>query len=112
MCAGNQELVERADLVIVAVRGQDRHEAPAGVRVGGDTAVVHVMAGVAHDELRRTLAIEVPRVRTLPLPAVRERRSVTVVHPSHLDACSRGWAVCSPVADESAFDVLSALTGP
>ncbi|MEV7500305.1 NAD(P)-binding domain-containing protein [Streptomyces sp. NPDC093018] len=113
VCADNQAVVDRAELVIVAVRGQDRHEALAGTSVTGDKVVVNVMAGVAHDELRRTLGTEAPLVRAIPLPAVRERRSVTVVHPSHpaVDALFEGLGGVLPVADEAAFDVLSALTG-
>ncbi|MFF4779449.1 NAD(P)-binding domain-containing protein [Microtetraspora fusca] len=113
VCAGNQEVVDRSEMVIIAVRRQDRHEALARLRVDDDKIVVNVMAGVGNDDLRRTLATDAPLVRAIPLPAIRERRSVTVVYPSHPEVNSlfeqMGGAL--PVADEAAFNVFSALTG-
>lgn len=113
VCAGNQDVVDRSDVVVVAVRGDDRHDALAGLRVGGDKVVVNVMAGVGNDDLRRTLGTDAPIVRAIPLPAVRERRSVTVTWPSHpaTDALFERLGGVLPVADEQAFDVFSALTG-
>ncbi|WP_223777738.1 NAD(P)-binding domain-containing protein [Streptomyces sp. 135] len=113
VCAGNQEVVDRSELVIIAVRRQDRHEALAGLKVDDDKVVVNVMAGVTHDELRRTLATDAPLVRAIPLPAIRERRSVTVTHPTQpaVDAFFERLGGVLPVADEAAFDVFSALTG-
>ncbi|MFI9804479.1 pyrroline-5-carboxylate reductase [Streptomyces sp. NPDC052301] len=100
-------------MLLGAVRPQDRFEALAGLRVDGAEVVVHVMAGVGIDEVRRTLGTGVPVVRAIPLPAVRERRSVTVTCPSHpvVDALFDRLGGALPVADEAAFDVFSALTG-
>lgn len=113
VCADNQDVVDRSDLVIIAVRRQDRAEALSGLRVDGTKVVVNVMAGVGNDDLRRTLATEAPLVRAIPLPAVRERRSVTVVWPSHpeVDALFASTGGVLPAADEEAFNVFSALTG-
>ncbi|MEV4108352.1 NAD(P)-binding domain-containing protein [Nonomuraea sp. NPDC049695] len=113
VCADNQEVVDRSEVVIIAVRRPDRHEALAGLRVDGDKVVVNVMAGVGNDDLRRTLATDAPLVRAIPLPAVRERRSVTVTYPSHpvVDALFEHLGGSQPVADEAAFTVFSALTG-
>ncbi len=112
-CAGNQEVVDRSELVIIAVRRQDRHDALAGLRVAEDKIVVNVMAGVGNDDLRRTLATDAPLVRAIPLPTIRERRSVTVVYPSHpaVDSFFEHLGGALPVADEPAFNVFSALTG-
>ncbi|MFJ6084399.1 NAD(P)-binding domain-containing protein [Streptomyces sp. NPDC092369] len=114
VCADNQQVVDSSELLIIAVRRQDRHEALAGLRVGGDKVVVNVMAGVGNDDLRRTLAAtDAAFVRAIPLPAVRERRSVTVTYPSHpaVDSLFEHLGGVLPVADEAAFNVLSALTG-
>ncbi|MEU0150234.1 NAD(P)-binding domain-containing protein [Streptomyces sp. NPDC006288] len=113
VCADNQEVVDRSELVIIAVRRQDRHEALADLRVDGDRTVVNVMAGVAGDDLRRILDTDAPVVRAIPLPSVRERRSVTATYPSHpaVDALFEYLGGVLPVADEAAFDVHSALTG-
>ncbi|MGV9383962.1 NAD(P)-binding domain-containing protein [Nonomuraea sp. NPDC003707] len=113
VCAGNQEVVDGSEVVIIAVRRQDRHEALAGLRVDDDKVVVNVMAGVGNDDLRRTLVTDAPLVRAIPLPAVRERRSVTVTYPSHpvVNSLFEHLGGVLPVADEAAFNVLSALTG-
>ncbi|MGA4845009.1 NAD(P)-binding domain-containing protein [Streptomyces sp. G5(2025)] len=113
VCADNQEVVDRSEVVLVAVRRQDRHEALAGLTVDRDKLVVNVMAGVANDDLRRTLATDAPLVRAIPLPSIRERRSVTVTFPSHpvTDALFERLGGALPVGDEAAFDVFSALTG-
>ncbi|HEX8866531.1 MAG TPA: NAD(P)-binding domain-containing protein, partial [Lentzea sp.] len=112
VCGSNQEVVDNSDLVIIAVRGVDRHEALAGLDVSAKI-VVNVMAGVSNSDVRATLATDAPLVRAIPLPAVRERRSLTVVHPSHpvVDALFDRLGGALPVADEAAFDVFSALSG-
>ncbi|MEV8631585.1 NAD(P)-binding domain-containing protein [Streptosporangium sp. NPDC051023] len=113
VCADNQEVVDRSEMVIIAVRRQDWHAALAGVRVGDEKIVVNVMAGVGNHDLRQTLGTNAPLVRAIPLPAIRERRSVTVVHPSHpqVDSFFARMGGVLPVADEAAFNVLSAVTG-
>ncbi|MFJ2770427.1 NAD(P)-binding domain-containing protein [Streptomyces sp. NPDC087300] len=112
VCADNQDVVDRSELVIIAVRPQDR-AALAGLRVDADKIVVSAVAGVGIDELRRTLGTEAPVVRTIPLPTVRERRSVTVTCPSHpaVDALFDRLGGALPVADEADFAVFSTLTG-
>ncbi|MEU9126270.1 NAD(P)-binding domain-containing protein [Streptomyces sp. NPDC048506] len=97
-CADNQDVVNRSGTVIIAVRLQDHSEALAGLQVGSDSVVVSVMAGIGSSELRQTLGTDAPLVRAIPLPAVRERRSVTVTFPSH------------PVVD-ALFDVTSEEVG-
>ncbi|MGW0883177.1 NAD(P)-binding domain-containing protein [Streptomyces sp. NPDC002671] len=112
VCGDNQEVVNRSEVVIVAVRPQDRSEALAGLQVGSGSVVVSVMAGVGLSELRETLGTGAPLVRAIPLPAVRERRSVTVTCPSHpaVDTLFDRLGGALPVADEAAFSVFSALT--
>ncbi|MGW2372236.1 NAD(P)-binding domain-containing protein [Kitasatospora sp. NPDC001683] len=113
VCADNQEVLDRSDVVVIAVRPQERGEALAALRVRRDCVVVSLMAGTGIDELRRTLGTDAPLVRAIPLPAVRERHSVTVTCPSHpvVDALFDRLGGALPVADEAAFDVFSALTG-
>jgi pyrroline-5-carboxylate reductase len=112
VCTDNQDVVRRSEVVIIAVRPQDRAEGLAGLRVGSDSVVVSVMAGVGIDELRQTLGTRAPLVRAIPLPAVRERRSITVTFPTHpvVDALFDRLGGALPVADEAAFGVFSALT--
>lgn len=113
VCADNQQVVDRSEVVIIAVRRQDRHEALAGLKVDDDKIVVNVMTGVSNDDLRQTLATDAPLVRAIPLPAIRERRSVTVTYPSHpvVNSLFEHLGGSHPVEDEAAFNVFSALTG-
>ncbi|MFJ9037176.1 NAD(P)-binding domain-containing protein [Streptomyces sp. NPDC102406] len=113
VCADNQTVVDRSDVVIVAVRRADRTTALAGLTVPADKVVVNVMAGVANDDLRRLLATDAPLVRAIPLPSARERRSVTVTYPAHpmVDDLFAYLGGVLPASDEAAFDVFSALTG-
>ncbi|MET8482866.1 NAD(P)-binding domain-containing protein [Streptomyces tendae] len=113
VCGDNQEVVDRSEIVILAMRREQCRDALAGVRVGDDRILVNVMAGMGNDNLRETLGTSAPVVRAIPLPAIRERRSVTVVYPSHpeVDSFFAQLGGALPVADEAAFDVLSALTG-
>ncbi|MGW3497119.1 NAD(P)-binding domain-containing protein [Streptomyces sp. NPDC001020] len=113
VCADNQGVVDRSEVVIIAVRRQDHHEALVGLKIDDDKTVVNLMAGIATDDLRRTLATGAPIVRAIPLPVARERRSVTVTCPSHpvVDSLFEQLGGALPVADEGAFNVFSALTG-
>ncbi|WP_050514952.1 NAD(P)-binding domain-containing protein [Streptomyces rimosus] len=113
VCSGNQDVIDRATLIVLAVRPGQCAEALAGLTVPADRVVVSVVAGVAIDEVRRTLGTAAPVVRAIPLPAVRSRTSVTVVCPDHPAAAALfgtlGGAL--PLADEASFNVFSALTG-
>ncbi|MEV5612109.1 NAD(P)-binding domain-containing protein [Streptomyces sp. NPDC052225] len=111
--ADNQGVVDSSDIVIIAVRPRGYAEALAGLKVGGDRIVVSVVAGVPAEALRRVLGTDAPVVRAIPLPAVRERGSVTVTCPAHpaVDALFDRLGGALPVADEAEFDVFSALTG-
>lgn len=112
VCTDNQDVVNRSQVVVIAVRPEQRAEALAGLRVGSGCVVVNVMAGVGTDELRQVLDTDAPLVRAMPLQAVHERQCVTVTCPSHPDVdvlfdCLGGVL---PVADEAVFNVFSALT--
>src|SRR5690606_35012519 len=103
----------RSDVLILAVRPQDAAAALPGLRIGDGSVVVSAIAGIGIDELRGMPGTDAPLVRTIPMPAVRERRSVTVAHPSHpvVDALFDRLGGTLPVADEAAFSVFSPLTG-
>ncbi|MEV0614679.1 NAD(P)-binding domain-containing protein [Nonomuraea sp. NPDC050404] len=112
VCAGNQEVATGSEVLLIAVRPHDRHEALTGLKVPGDKIVINVMAGVGNDELRHLLATDAPLVRAIPLPAIRERRSVTVTYPSHpvVDPFFERLGGVLPVADEATYAVFSTLT--
>ncbi|MQY14536.1 Pyrroline-5-carboxylate reductase [Streptomyces sp. RB5] len=113
VCADNQEVVDRSDLVIIAVRGDQYREALAGLAIPAAKTVVNVMAGVPTEALRDLLGTDAPLIRAIPLPSIAERRSVTAVWPAHpaVDAFFAGLGGALPVPDEHAYNVLSAVTG-
>lgn len=112
VCASNQDVVERSDLVVIAVRVRDQAAALDGLRVGPEKLVLNVMGGVSNDDLRRRLGTEAEIVKAIPLPAVSERRSITVTYPSHpvVDRLFDGLGGAQPVGEESELDVLQVLT--
>ncbi|MFG3338289.1 NAD(P)-binding domain-containing protein [Glycomyces sp. NPDC048151] len=110
--ASNQEVVDHADLVVIAVRHADRHEALAGIEIAPEKTIVNVIPGVAAAELRDLLGTEADIVAAIPLPTVRERASVTVVYPEHpvAEAFFDRLGGAQPVADQTAYNVASALS--
>lgn len=111
-CASNQEVADGAEVLLLAVRFGDRVEALSGLEVGDGKVVISALAGVGIDELRRLLGTAAPIVRTIPLPAVRERSGVTVAYPDHpvaKDLFDRLGGTL-PVPDEDAFAVYSTLS--
>nr|WP_042179339.1 NAD(P)-binding domain-containing protein [Kibdelosporangium sp. MJ126-NF4]CEL13769.1 Pyrroline-5-carboxylate reductase [Kibdelosporangium sp. MJ126-NF4] len=113
ICADNQTVIDHTDMVIIAVRPHDRHDALAGLTVTDDKTIINIMSGVANDDLRHTLATHATLVRAIPLPAIRDRDSITVTCPAHpaVDALFQRLGGCLPVTDETTFNVFSALTG-
>lgn len=110
--ASNQEVADHADLIVIAVRRADRHAALAGLRIGAEKTVVNVIPGVSETELRELLGTEAPIVAAIPLPTVRERRSVTVTYPENpvVEAFFDRLGGAQPVADVTAYNVCSALS--
>ncbi|GAA2127272.1 NAD(P)-binding domain-containing protein [Glycomyces algeriensis] len=110
--ASNQEVADHADLLVIAVRHADRHDALAGLRIGADTTIVNVIPGVPEAELRELLQTEADIVAAIPLPTVRERESVTVTYPAHpaVDALFARLGGAQPVADTTAYNVCSSLS--
>lgn len=112
VCADNQEVADRSEIVVVSVRGEQRTEALAGLTVAADRVVLNVMAGVSAAELQQALTTDAPIVRGMPLQAVRERNCITVTYPAHpdVDALFDRLGGSLPVADEAVFDVFGGLT--
>ena len=113
ICDSNQEVAERAAVLVVAVRPEDATEVLSGIRLHDDSVVISVMAGVSHATLAGLVGSSRPVVRAIPLPAVRHRRSSTLTYPANESAASLfdrlGGSL--PVADEDSFAALSAVSG-
>ncbi|WP_025273441.1 NAD(P)-binding domain-containing protein [Haloglycomyces albus] len=111
-CPTNQAVVDNSDTVILAVRPHDRADAFDGLTINGPTVLVNVMAGVGNADVRRELATDTTVVRAIPLPAVRERRAITVISPNepNVNALFASLGGALAVASERELNVFSALT--
>jgi pyrroline-5-carboxylate reductase len=113
ICAGNQEVVDNARLVIIAVRPDALHDALSDIHMAPGALVISVVAGASRDDLQRLLGTDVTIVRAIPLPAVRRRGGLTAVSaaPPAVTALFDRLGGTLEVADGDAFAALWAVTG-
>lgn len=83
VCSDNQEVVDRAPIVILAVRPSAISAVLEELQIADDRIVISAVAGITYEELRRHLGQSVALVRAIPLPAVRQRHGITAIHPAH-----------------------------
>jgi pyrroline-5-carboxylate reductase len=112
VAADNQAVVDAADVVVVCLLPGNAVEVLSGLRFRPGQAVVSAVAGVDVARLREVVAPASEVARSIPLPAVATRESVTPVHPAgqaveELFARLGGSMV---VADELAFESIAAAS--
>lgn len=112
VASDNQAVVDESDVVVVCLLPHDAVEVLAGLRFRPDQAVVSAVAGVDVARLRQVVAPAREVARSVPLPAVATRESVTPVHPGgpaveELFARLGGSMV---VDTERAFDSIAAAS--
>lgn len=83
VCDSNQDVVDRSELIILAVLPEQTESVLSELDIPSDRTIVSAVAGVATDVLAELLPQKPTLVRVIPLPAVRERRGITAVFPSH-----------------------------
>jgi pyrroline-5-carboxylate reductase len=80
VCGSNQEVLDYAAVVILAVRPDALHNALDQLRISPGMVVISVVAGVEHDELHALFGPGITIVRAIPC-----RRYVAVTpSPSHI----------------------------
>jgi pyrroline-5-carboxylate reductase len=112
VCDCNQDVLDGATSIVVAVRSTDAHAALAGLSFGCHHVVISVIAGVQLTRLRAWAAPAGRVVRAIPLPAAARARSLTALYPDDpaaRDLFTRVGRVLVP-ADETTLDALSAVT--
>lgn len=115
IAASNQEVADRAGLLVLAVRPQVAEPVLRSLRLGPGHRVISLIAGLDHQTVADwTGAGQV--CRAIPLPFVAEGRDVTPVFPPHPEALALFDAIgqALPVTDRASFDTfatLSALMG-
>lgn len=108
----NQEVVDRSDLIVLAVLPQQAAGVLGALDIPAEKTLVSAVAGIPTDELSALLPHDPEIVRIIPLPAVRERKGVTAMFPADGDVEALldllGGSVTA--ADETKFSTLSAVT--
>ncbi len=112
VAATNQEVIDRSDLVLLAVLPQQVEEVLTELDVPAETTLVSAVAGVSVAALEALLPHRPEVVRVIPLPAVRERRGITAVHPGHapVEALFDRLGGTVVAETEAMFSTLSATT--
>lgn len=108
VAAGNQEVLDRADVILLCLRPQDLEAALADVRFDERHRVLSVVATVPLARLRALVAPATVIARAVPLVAVAEGRGPTPVHPAHplATALFHPLGGVLEVDDEGAFEAI------
>lgn len=107
----NQDVVDRSDIVILAVRPQQAEAVLKDLRVRTDQKVISLIAGLDHKVIAEwTGATSV--CRAIPLPFIAKGRGVTPVFPPEPAAVELFEALGGdlPVPDIAAFNTFAALS--
>jgi pyrroline-5-carboxylate reductase len=109
VAAGNQEVLDGADVVVLCVRPQDARAILGALRFAEHTPVVSAIARISLDELATLVAPASDLARAIPMPPVARRAGLTAVFPGTpaVHTLFDPLGVCAPVADEDAFTALS-----
>jgi pyrroline-5-carboxylate reductase len=112
VCSSNQEVLQRSDVVCLAVVPQIASEVLRELEFDARHHVISFMAGVSLDQLRGLVRTGGKIARAVPLPAVAQGKGSTAICPA--DEVAR--AIFAPlgqaveVDSEDKFDALSAVT--
>lgn len=111
VAATNQDVLDHAKLVVLAVRPQVAEMVLRGLRFKPDTPVISLIAGLDHERLRDwTGATRI--CRAIPLPFVEHGNDAVPVFPPMPEAIQLFGALgqAIPVDDRVAFDAYAALS--
>lgn len=108
----NQGVVDASDVLLITVRPDDVAAVLDALTVPGDRLVVSAVAGWTLAALREHLPEQPRLVRTIPMPAVSERRGVTAIYPADPVVEELFTSLGEPVVVESedVFAAFSAVT--
>ncbi|GAA3840777.1 pyrroline-5-carboxylate reductase [Saccharothrix violaceirubra] len=113
VCATNQEVLDRADVVVLAVRPPVAPDVLPGLEFRPDHVVVSAIAGLEIARLRDWTGPVAAIVRSIPLPGAARGRSLTALYPDHpvaRDLFERVGGVVVP-EEERTLDAFSTVTG-
>ncbi len=112
VAADNQAVVDAADVVVVCLLPSAAEEVLTGLRFRAGQAVVSAVAGIDLARLGAAVAPAGEVARSVPLPAVATRESVTPVYPGGpaVDALFARLGGSLDVDDEVAFESIAAAS--
>ncbi|MDX6231122.1 MAG: pyrroline-5-carboxylate reductase [Nocardioidaceae bacterium] len=108
----NQQVVNDSDVVIVCLLPDHSEEVLSGLKFRADHAVVSAVAGLPVGRLAGLVAPATDIARSIPLPAVATRASVTPVHPA-TPAARRLYDQLGgsmEISDEMAYEAVAAAS--
>lgn len=105
----NQDVVDSADWVFLAIRPQICQEVVRSLHFRPDQKVVSLVATVRHESLNEWIPGARSITRAVPLPAVADRQGVTAIYPH--DAQLKGLFACLGTVieceDRRQFDLIT-----
>lgn len=112
IASDNQGVVDACDVLLISVRPDDVAAVLDEVTVPGDRLVVSAVAGWTLADLGEHLPEQPRIVRTIPMPAVSERRGVTAIYPADpvVEELFTTLGESVVVESEDVFAALSAVT--
>lgn len=116
ICSDNQEIVDRADLVFLAVRPQQAHAVLSPLRFAEQKHVCSLIATIQRETLQNMIGGSTRIFRAIPLPRVANRCGVTAIYPydrlGEALFAELGQVVTARSLDEfDAYAAASALMG-
>jgi pyrroline-5-carboxylate reductase len=108
----NQDVVDRCETVVIAVRPQITEEVLSQLRFRGGQHVISLVSGFSVGRLAVLVAPATRIARAVPLPSAASRRSPTAIYPRDEEtvALFGRLGAAFAVDTESAFDALCTAT--
>ncbi len=112
LATDNQQVVDDSDVVVVCLQPAHAAEVLAGLRFRADHAVVSAVAGLSVAQLAALVTPATDIARSIPLPAVATRASVTPVYPATQAATGLYGRLggSMEIADELAYESVAAAS--
>ena len=112
VAADNQEVVDRSDVVVLAIRPQIAEEIVGGLAFKNGQSVISVIAATEHQRLRNWIAADVHIVQAIPLPFVADRQGVTALYPPDAEVAALFDTLGTAVqcGSKKEYDLLAAAS--
>jgi pyrroline-5-carboxylate reductase len=112
VASSNQDVLDRTDLVVLALPPRTAAETIAGLRFRADHHVVSVISSFPLKSLAAVVAPATDITRAVPLPSVAERIGPTAICPPHtiVAALFDRLGTAIPVEREDEFEAFCAVT--